>query len=236
MRTPIVLAILIFSFLAGARDFEKAPKGEGPFPTLIVLHDIWGLDNFVKREVERYADNGYYVYAVDMYNGYLPPDLASASRFRDKLSTDDLLAKVKRSYDRIHKLKKVDKLRIGILGWGLGGGIALRSAIRIPEIRALVMNYGEPVAEKGEVKKMKAKSLFIFGEDDVHISKDNIRNFRWAMDETHLLYEIKVMPHAKYGFFDYTRTDSFDPKPSEDGKKQILAFLNKHLALTEFVK
>ena len=233
----IILLLFFMASTSFAKDFEKGPlKGDAPWSALIILHDIWGLDNFVKREVERYAENGFYVYAIDYYSGTLPADLQSAQRFKDKLTRDDLLLKIKRTFDKLSKNKKIDKKRIGILGWGYGGSLALRSAIQNPELRTIVMSYGDPVVEVPELKKIKAKGLALFAEKDFSQNLTNIGKFKAALSEAHLSFDTLVLPNAKYGFFDYTRTENFNPKSSEEGKKLILGFLKKHLSLTDYVK
>src|SRR5258706_11929715 len=54
------------------------PPGKGPFPALIVIHEWWGLNDWVKEQASRLADQGYVALAVDLYRGKVAdnPDLA----------------------------------------------------------------------------------------------------------------------------------------------------------------
>jgi len=46
-----------------------APEGKGPFPALIIIHEWWGLNDWVKQNANRFAENGYIALAVDLYRG-----------------------------------------------------------------------------------------------------------------------------------------------------------------------
>src|SRR5258705_5510846 len=45
------------------------PSGKGPFPGIVVIHEWWGLDNWVKGQASKLADEGYAALAVDLYPG-----------------------------------------------------------------------------------------------------------------------------------------------------------------------
>jgi carboxymethylenebutenolidase len=45
------------------------PQGKGPFPALIVIHEWWGLNDWVKEQASKLADEGYVTLAVDLYRG-----------------------------------------------------------------------------------------------------------------------------------------------------------------------
>src|SRR5205085_5929093 len=45
------------------------PAGKGPFPALIVIHEWWGLNDWVKEQASKFADQGYVALAVDLYRG-----------------------------------------------------------------------------------------------------------------------------------------------------------------------
>ena len=47
------------------------PKGEGPFPALVVIHEWWGVNDWVKQQASNFADEGYVALAIDLYRGQL---------------------------------------------------------------------------------------------------------------------------------------------------------------------
>src|SRR5207247_10932460 len=46
-----------------------APEGKGPFPGIIVIHEYWGLNDWVKEQASKLADQGYVALAIDLYRG-----------------------------------------------------------------------------------------------------------------------------------------------------------------------
>lgn len=54
------------------------PAGQGPFPALIVIHEYWGLNDWVKEQAGKLTDQGYVSLAIDLYRGKVAdnPDLA----------------------------------------------------------------------------------------------------------------------------------------------------------------
>src|SRR5450755_621382 len=60
------------------RGILYSPSGNGPFPALIVIHEYWGLNDWVKQQAGKLADQGYVALAIDLYRGKVAdnPDLA----------------------------------------------------------------------------------------------------------------------------------------------------------------
>src|SRR6476660_4602596 len=94
MKSYILLALtLVFSITALAADGKPVsyksgdetvqailytPQGNGPFPALVVIHEWWGLNDWVKDQASKLADQGYAALAIDLYRGKVAttPDLA----------------------------------------------------------------------------------------------------------------------------------------------------------------
>src|ERR1022692_3069736 len=84
MKTLLLLLVLTISMPAFAAEGKSvsyksgdetvsgmlyAPAGKGPFPALIVIHEWWGLNDWVKEQASKLADQGYVALAVDLYRG-----------------------------------------------------------------------------------------------------------------------------------------------------------------------
>src|SRR5882672_11051561 len=93
MKTLLLALILSLSFSALAADGKSVsyksgeetvtgmlytPAGKGPFPALIVIHEYWGLNDWVKEQASKFADQGYETLAIDLYRGKVAttPDVA----------------------------------------------------------------------------------------------------------------------------------------------------------------
>src|SRR5215468_7973826 len=85
-----VLALAATSFAATAKEVSYksgdetvkgvlyTPAGSGPFPGVVVIHEWWGLNDWVKEQASKLADQGYVALAIDLYRGKVAdnPDLA----------------------------------------------------------------------------------------------------------------------------------------------------------------
>src|SRR3974377_891220 len=93
MKRLVLLLFLLSPILAFSADSKSVsyksgdetvtgalytPAGKGPFPALIVIHEWWGLNDWVKEQASKFADQGYVALAVDLYRGKVAdtPDLA----------------------------------------------------------------------------------------------------------------------------------------------------------------
>src|SRR5215467_5234534 len=72
------------------------PQGKGPFPALVVIHEWWGLNDWVKEEASKLADQGYVALAIDLYRGKVATNSDEAHQIMRGVPSDranrDLLA------------------------------------------------------------------------------------------------------------------------------------------------
>ncbi len=230
------ICLTFLAVVSAAKDFQSTPKGEQTHPALILLHDQWGLDSFTVHEAERYGDLGYFTVAVDYYGGKVATEPQEASRLKERVVLSSVLCKIENIYSTLSANPKVDKTKIGIMGWGLGAGFALKFSIQKPVVKVVIINYGLPISDVGELGKIKSTLLAIFPENDSRVTPKSLEVFKKDLAAAHVPNEIHVIKGASQGFFDYSRTSSFSPKGSDEGKKIIINFLSRHLALTGYSK
>jgi len=207
---PAVESAGMISFDSGGVTvyaYLSRPKGAGPFPAVIVIHENRGLLEHFKDVTRRLAKLGYVALAVD---------LASAEGGTDKFTSD--LAQVTAILGRTPPERMVEFLnagvrylqgqrfvrrdRIGVTGYCFGGGMAWRLATANAELRAAVPYYGaNPPLE--DVAKIKAAVLAIYGGQDERINA-GIPAVREAMQKAGVPHEIVIYPGADHAFFNDT--------------------------------
>src|SRR4051794_36976611 len=142
------------------------PAGKGPFPGIIVIHEWWGLNDWVKEQASKLADQGYVTLAVDLYRGQVAKTADEAHELMRGVPQDrankDLLA----AYDYLSQQASVKKDKIGSIGWCMGGGYSLDLALAQPKVAATVINYGHLASESSTLNKIQAPILGIFGAQD----------------------------------------------------------------------
>ncbi len=168
MKTVRLLLVLLFalpslaapsktvSYKSGddtVQGVVYTPEGNGPFPGLIVIHEWWGLNDWVKEQASRLSDQGYVALAIDLYRGKVattPEDAHELSRgVPEDRAAEDLGAAVA----FLKSLPDVKKNRIGAIGWCMGGGYALDVALEDPTLGSRrdqlwpLSNHGNVITE-----------------------------------------------------------------------------------------
>ena len=176
------------------------PKGQGPFPALIVIHEWWGLNDWVKQQASNLSHQGYGVLAIDLYRGKVATTPDQAHEIMRGVPEDraqrDLLAAT--AY--LHTLTTVDTKRIGVIGWCMGGGYALDLAVADPKLKVAVINYGHLASDDATLKKIHAAVLGIFGGKDQGISVEDVQKFEQQMKAMDKKVEIDIFPDAGHAF------------------------------------
>src|SRR6202140_2806233 len=118
------------------------PAGKGPFPALIVIHEFWGLNDWVKDQASKLADQGYVALAVDLYRGKVATTPDMAHEIMRGVPEDRAKRDLHAAVEFLKSQPTVKKDRIGAIGWCMGGGYALDVALQEPDLATVVINYG----------------------------------------------------------------------------------------------
>jgi len=176
------------------------PQGKGPFPALVVIHEWWGLNDWVKEQASRLADQGYVALAIDVYRGKVATTPEEAHEIMRGVPEDragrDLLAAT--SY--LSAQSNVDPKRIGSIGWCMGGGYSLNLAVNDPKLKVAVINYGHLASDDATLKKINAAILGIFGGQDKGIPVADVKKFESQLKALGKTVEIHVFPDAGHAF------------------------------------
>ncbi|HMK21764.1 MAG TPA: dienelactone hydrolase family protein, partial [Terriglobales bacterium] len=119
-----------------------APAGNGPFPGIIVIHEWWGLNDWVKEQASKLADQGYAALAVDLYRGKVADNPEAAHELMRGVPADRAARDLHAAYEFLKSQPDVRQDRIASIGWCMGGGYALDVALSEPALNAAVINYG----------------------------------------------------------------------------------------------
>lgn len=157
---------------------------EGKLPGILVVHEWWGLNDFVRSRVEKLAELGYVAFALDMYGkGIFTKDPAEAKELSSHLRGKPIMRR--RANAGLNALKandRVDVSRIAAIGFCFGGTTVLELAYSGADIAGVVSFHGGLTAAKPEdYNRIKAKILICHGAEDTFISADEIKAFHDAL-------------------------------------------------------
>jgi carboxymethylenebutenolidase len=208
---PVLLAFLALdaraqqpvTFPSGdstAQGLLYLPQGAGPHPALIVIHEWWGLNDWIKQEAAGYAAKGYVTLAVDLYRGKVADNPDLAHELMRGLPQDQGVRDLTSAFTYLQNRKDVKRNRIGAVGWCMGGGYALQLAIAAPSLRAVAINYGALATDKSSLARIHASVLGNFGGQDRGITPDSVHAFEAAMQSLGKPVDAKIYPQAGHAF------------------------------------
>jgi carboxymethylenebutenolidase len=205
------------------------PQGKGPFPALVVIHEWWGLNDWVKEQASKLADQGYVALAIDLYRGKVATTPEEAHEIMRGVPSDranrDLLA----ASSFLRSQKNVNPAKVGDIGWCMGGGYALDLAIADPKLKAAVINYGHLASDKATLQKINAAILGIFGGQDRGIPPADVNKFEADLKALGKPVEIKIFPDAGHAFENPNNKQGYRADDAKQAWELTTAFLAKYL-------
>ncbi len=222
--------------------YRAAPDKGGPFPTVLVVQEIFGVHEHIKDICRRLAKLGYLAVAPELYarqgdvSKLEMQDIVSkvVSKVPDAQVMGDLDATVAWA----KKAGNGDTAKLGITGFCWGGRVVWLYAAHNPALKAGVAWYGRlsgagkatelqpkyPIDLAGEVK---APVLGLYGEKDAGIPVKDVEAMRAALKTAGKPGEVVVYPDAPHAFHaDYR--PSYRKEPAEDGWRRLLDWFKKN--------
>jgi carboxymethylenebutenolidase len=206
-----------------------APTGKGPFPALIVIHEYWGLNDWVKEQASKFADQGYVALAVDLYRGKVATTPDMGHELMRGLPEDRAKRDLHAAFEFLQAQPNVKKDRIGSIGWCMGGGLSLDVALQEPTLAADSIHYGHLATDPEALKKINAPILGIFGAKDRGISPEDVHKFEQALKQLGKKVEIKIYPDAGHAFENPNTKDGYRSDDAADAWKLTLEFFARTL-------
>jgi carboxymethylenebutenolidase len=205
------------------------PAGKGPFPALVVIHEWWGLNDWVKEQASKLSDQGYVTLAVDLYRGKIAttPDLAH--ELMRGVPEDRAKRDLHAAVEFLQSQPNVKKDRIGSIGWCMGGGYSLDVALQEPTLAAAVINYGHLATDTESLKKIDAPILGSFGGQDRGIPPEDVLKFESALKQLGKKVDIKIYPDAGHAFENPNNKDGYRAHDAADAWQRTVSFLGETL-------
>jgi carboxymethylenebutenolidase len=202
-----------------------APEGNGPFPALVVIHEYWGLNDWVKEQAAKLADQGYVTLAVDLYRGKVATTPEEAHEIMRGVPEDRAARDLHAAVEFLQSQANVKKDRVGSIGWCMGGGYSLNVALHEPSLAATVINYGHLATDADSLRKINAAILGIFGGQDRGIPVDDVKKFEQTLKQQGKKVEIVIYPDAGHTFENPNNKTAYRPDDAADAWKRTISFL-----------
>jgi len=239
--TWIILLLAVAGFAADGKSVSYksgdetvqgilyTPAGKGPFPALIVIHEWWGLNDWVKDRASKLADQGYVTLAIDLYRGKVATTPDMAHEIMRGVPEDRAKRDLHAAFEFLASQPNINKVRIGSIGWCMGGGYSLDVALQEPTLAAAVINYGHLATDIEAIKKINGPILGLFGAQDHGITPDDVHKFEAALKQLGKKIDVTIYSDAGHAFENENNKDGYRAADAADAWKRTVDFLATNL-------
>jgi carboxymethylenebutenolidase len=226
MPTPIEISA---STPAGPLSGALAePSGAAALGGVVVIQEFWGLSEYIKSVCDRLALAGLRALAPDLFHGKVAADKAQAAGLMKNLDPATAQAEIAASVAYLGAAAPPGG-RVAVLGFCMGGGLALDAARGLPTLGAAVCFYGVPRAAPRDFAGVRVPILAHFASRDEWAKTsiaEEIRGQVVAGGGRMEVYEYD----AGHAFMRTTDPAAYSQQPAELAWERTLNFLKKHLS------
>ena len=201
------------------------PERKDPAPVVVVIHEIFGMSDFIRQTTEQLAKDGFVAIAPDLLSrrGGTPASTDDARKLIAGLDPDTVTKDLDATVAYVKRVKAARADRVGVIGFCWGGGQSFRYATNNPSLGAFVVCYG-PGPDAMSIARIRAKGLGVYAENDARINA-GLGDVDAAIRTYHKTYRYTVYPGVGHGFL---RTRE-KPEVADGAWKAIVGFFRESL-------
>jgi carboxymethylenebutenolidase len=219
-----------FATSAGTTPGYLAAPAGGSGPATIVLQEWWGLDESIRSICDRFAEEGFFALAPDLYRGETTTQPSEAEQKMMAMSMEQAEQDMCGAAAHLRAQEGVTGNGVGSVGFCLGGGLSVWAAATCPAITAAVTYYYVMPHGKPDFSKLKGPVLGHFGTEDAFIPLDDARALEQEIASAGGNVEFHFYEGAGHAFFaDHDRLGTHDPAQADESWARTVSFLRDAL-------
>ncbi len=212
------------------------PSDPGSYPGVVVLQEIFGVNDHIREVTERIAKEGYVAIAPALFqrnapgfeSGYTNQDIEIGRTYAMQTNASELLSDIQLSINHLKTLQEVKKDGFGCIGFCFGGHVAYLAAI-LPDIKATASFYGAGIATRTigsgaptitHTAEIKGTLYAFFGIEDGSIPSNQVDQIDAELEKYKIPHHVFRYDGAEHGFF-CDRRASYNPKAAADAWEQV---------------
>ena len=247
--------VLLYPFVGSATELQRKtieykegdslftgylvyPEGAGTnSPGVLLIPEWWGINDFAKSMADRIAGEGFIVFAIDMYGqGRSAKTMEEAEKLSTPIKKDPSLMQKRAlaGLKALEKQKLVDQARIGVVGFSLGGRVAIELAKVAKDIKRLVTVYGSISPSLfTNLQEIKAPLLILHGYSDPLVQDDELLGILNTLDSSGIKWKMVIYGGAAHGFSnlfygnDPSSGTAYNKAVSEDAFREMIEFFKR---------
>ena len=207
------------------------PSGSGP--GVVVIQEWWGLVPHIRDVADRLAAQGFVAVAPDLYRGKETAEPDEAGKLVMEMQLEQAAKDMAAAVDALAAMPETTGEGVGVVGFCVGGGLALFLASRKPEVRAVVCYYGFPRdGMNWDLSAVKGAVLGHAAEHDDFAPPEVTERIEGELRAAGVDVTFHHYPGTSHAFFNDARPEVHDPEAAELSWQRTLEFLRRHLGQT----
>jgi carboxymethylenebutenolidase len=210
---------------------SRPPKKKSA-PAVLVIHEVFGLNDHIKNVADRIAAQGYVALAPQFFAraAQAPPkddtDMAAIRRAASSIKTEDAIKDMQAALDFLKADRGVNK-KFASIGFCMGGGWSYQLVTHSKDLAGAVIFYGSIPLEL--VPQVNAPVLASFGEKDGRLNAAVVDPWVAEMKKAGKSVDAKIYAGAGHGFFNDTRPAAYNAEAAADAWQRVLKFFRERL-------
>ena len=219
-----------FPYAGGTTSGYLSVPEQGSGPGVLVIQEWWGLVDHIKDLCDRFAGEGFLALAPDLYHGKTTKSPDEAGKLMMALRIDEAERDLSAAAQYLARHDSTSSEKIGVVGFCMGGALALYTATRNSKIGACVVFYGGHPNVKPDLPNLQAPVLGLYGENDRSVTPAVVRDLEQRLKTLGKQIEVKIYPGADHAFFNDTRPQVYNAEAAADAWQRTVDFLRKNLS------
>lgn len=233
--------------------FIVRPQGDSvsKLPVILLIQEAFGVNDHIQDVCRRFASQGYVVVSPDLYyrtgawQAFRYTEYPATAKSREPLTEERTMGDLQAVLDYIVELEGADEMRVGVIGYCMGGMLSYLMASHFSDrIQTSVVYYGGgltaqtpafPVAPVNRTNRIKVPVLGFFGGMDRGISKEVVGRVDEALEAANIEHAIYYYPEADHGFFCNERP-SYHPLAAQDAWHRTLIWFAEKLDAADSIR
>ncbi len=220
------------------------PETSGVYPGVVVIQEIFGVNEHIRDVTERLASEGYVAIAPAIYQrqapgfevGYTTEEVKQGREYKVKTQAEELLKDIQACINYLYSLPQVKQSGIGTIGFCFGGHVVYLAAI-LDQVAATASFYGAQIAtwcpgkEQPTItrtKDIKGTIYAFFGTEDPLIPNQQTDQIEQELIKQNINHQVFRYEGATHGFM-CDRRDSYSPDIAKDAWKKVLDLFSQKL-------
>ena len=224
--------------------YLATPQESGTYPPVIVIQEIFGVNDHIKDITERIARQGYIAIAPAIYQrqapgfavGYTPEEVTLGRQYKVQTKASELLSDIQATIDYLYRLPSVKSPGVGTVGFCFGGHVVYLAAT-LPDVKATASFYGAQIVNwcPGEAeptikrtKDIHGTIYAFFGTADPLIPNEQVEQIAAELEQQQIQHQVFRYEGANHGFM-CDRRESYNPDAAKDAWQKMLDLFSQKL-------